>query len=732
MSQITFAGVWSFLLPWFLLIHPLCAQQITNIRVGAGAPLRHLQITPNQISNEHLIPTCAYLTIKFDVAPTANSVALVKKGNPPVSLARSANDTLTYEIVGVNIPAVPGDEFVIHWDVNGNTKQASFTVYPIPTIACKTPSPRLGNEVIIEVGPFLRKPERFVILPNDNLGMPAQILKIEKDWSATDPKMQLKCIFERQPIEYKMIVFDRSKPFVILFPQIRPDDNETILHEAKDNTELGLADYNLPSFDPYDRPTFKLLSGDLEFVIAREGDRMEGITLKGTLDNNVSKQFLERIQDQLKKKTYVDLYSSADENTVVAKLHSLQKSLRLEAKLACDRCVVKIQGPGGRVETADVILTIFKLPDVDFTISNTILNPGEMLALDVASTTNQADVLLPAFGDFDKDAPFTYDGVSTYKAKIPATLKFGSYPLYWKTRYSSSKSAMGKEITVKEFSAFENITKFLSLKPKSNSSSALSPEFIDKEMVKDIHVELDPKAIAINAGPQFLRIIVTVTSKDGSILSSKDIKAVTFNPDDPRGKDETSGPYASYLRSLNLNAKPFWTRNSIPLGLDDIPPWAVIKVEVKPDVDYYNIPFDEGNEFRRFYRVKGPWAEVAPSVGAPKVLYPYRFHKDKDINDSLDYGSASVMLKFFLLSDYGKRSWWSIGLGVYGLNASSNKLQGGGFVPIAFSGDILEALRRWGMKVPEVTQLTLDGALFIPFGYPYTRLLLSLTASLTP
>ena len=172
--------------------------------------------------------------------------------------------------------------------------------------------------------------------------------------------------------------------------------------------------------------------------------------------------------------------------------------------------------------------------------------------------------------------------------------------------------------------------------------------------------------------------------------------------------------------------------STIPLKLDEIPYWSIIKVEITPDEEYHNIGYDELKEFKRFYCVKGPWANVTPSFGIPKVLVPYEFHSGIVKNDSLDYGSASVMLKLFFLNDFGKRFPISIGLGIYGLSASTNKFQGGGGVPILGSVDLLELFRYLNVQITDIAQISCDCALFIPFNYPYTRILFSLSASITP
>ena len=158
------------------------------------------------------------------------------------------------------------------------------------------------------------------------------------------------------------------------------------------------------------------------------------------------------------------------------------------------------------------------------------------MILHVSSSVKQTEGLIPTFVSYDKDASFTYDSISSYKAIIPKTLKSGTYQINWKSKYSSNTLITGKTITVKEFSICEDFNKFISLTPSNNSINAENPIFINKSEVQNLKILLNRKAIRKNAGPQFFKIRITVTNKDGNLINLKDIRAVTFNPEDPQGQ----------------------------------------------------------------------------------------------------------------------------------------------------------------------------------------------------
>lgn len=707
------------------------SQWIKEVRVYALQPNRSVTIKSDRKTNNYLIPQASFMQIKFEALPDSTP-RLMKNGvaGPQLSVAGDS----TFALLDQALPREIGARFAVRWWYKNQSHDAVFTIYPIPTVQCLTQNPRLGDEVSIQVGPLLRQPDSWGFQPLEIIGGVAQVVKTDKFWNETDRFIQMRCIFDRQPGEYKLIIFDRLEPSMLLYPTIRPFATFETIHEPNDYTEIYLKDFDLPNFQPYSRPTFKLRASGAELNIAREGDRIDFVEIAGT-DNTVPvNSYLQKIRAAISEKGSIGLYSSSDENTIVAVLSGQSASgYRLEVRSICDRAVFKLpKGSGAAWDYADAIFNVFRTPDLDFKIKNPTLVPGDTLKLEILATSNQIRILRPVLGELDKELMFNYLPGSGYETVIPTFLNAGTYPIYWKTIYSAAKIPTGRSVTVKEFAELEQISKLVTLNPASAADNFYAPALIEPRQVKDLSVELDPRAIGHRKGPQFLKIKMTAKNTDGSILALKEIRTVIFNPDDERGKDEINGPYASFLRTLNPNAKPFWTRNSVPLKVENLPSWSTISVEVTPDDQVYNIPYSRDNEFIRHYRVKGPRGEVVPSLGAPKVLFPVKFYGGRDKSDSLDYGSASVMLKFFRLSETGNRSWWSVGLGVYGLNASSNLVKGGGVIPFSASGDLLELFRKFGFKVPETTQITLDGSLFIPFGYPYARFLFSLTVSLTP
>ena len=205
-----------------------------------------ISIKFDQDSSNNLIPEFSSLNIRFNTFPI-DSVFIIKNKNDSIKLTKLYKDSSIFQIQTMQInpsgSLMAGSELVLRWYVNNIKKQTKLTIYPTPKVECNIDTCKLGNEVIIKIGPFLRKPEPIVIYPKSGLGLPAQIIKIEKEWTENDNTLDIRCIFNKQPKNYKMIIFDRNHPYSLVFPQIKKTSGIETLYESKDYTEIDLNDY---------------------------------------------------------------------------------------------------------------------------------------------------------------------------------------------------------------------------------------------------------------------------------------------------------------------------------------------------------------------------------------------------------------------------------------------------------------------------------------------------------
>jgi hypothetical protein len=715
------------LIPLMLLYFPLLAQN--NITVTT-TPTSTFSIMFDPTASHNLVPIFINMTVQFK-----NRVDILflrdasGKTFPFMNVAKGSNQfSILSSQIGDSLKA--GNEFCMFWidTSKKDTNRTKMVIYPIPEIKLFSTEPKLGEDIIYEVGPFLRNPDELVFYPKNGIGSPAEIRRIEREWKKENPTMLLGCRFIDQPNKYKFIITDRKEPSSLLYPN--PVSNRISIVRQNESTELFPTESNLV---PPTMPIIRIFSNGQDIKILREKDIVDNVQIEG-LDSTsaATMNLLKRINTEIKTHDKIILFDKDHLDSRVAIISKFGDHYKIDAEKTCEKCVIKEDDASGKTQGYDVILSIFKLPDYGFYTDKKYLFPGDSLMLTLYGYNNQNLVLIPTLADGKEEVNFVREK-SIYKATIPKTFKSGQYPIYWKTKYSSLPINTGEIITINEFSVIEDLNKYVSLSPQNIYSNDNHPVYISKEETKNIEIILNRDSISYYYGPQFIKIKMTIKNKDGNILSTKELKTVTFNPKDPRGRDEINGPYVQYLNSLNLKTKSFEKMSKLSFSLDDPPVWSYIYIEIIPDPDMNinNIGYGLPIEYKRVYCVKGSWLQVAPSIGAPKIIWPIKLHKEKDKNDSLNYGSASLMFKLYHIDDFGKRWFYSLGVGIYGFDILTNKTQDGG-IPISLSIDLLDLFNRLKIEIASMIRFSVDVSLYFPFNYPYARLLVGGSISISP
>lgn len=239
----------------------------------------------------------------------------------------------------------------------------------------------------------------------------------------------------------------------------------------------------------------------------------------------------------------------------------------------------------------------------------------------------------------------------------------------------------GGEFVIRQIVPF---SKFVNITPIEGGSNEESAKPLEKSEISHLVISFRRENLRTEDGPQFIKITSTVTSRDGKVSERITQYAFTFAKEAVPDSDETR----MRMYAQQINPFGFVSRrkiNSVDVHLDSLPDWGVVKIDVTPDEEYtkYSRRFSTGQTW--YYRAKGSRWESAFFLGIPKVLY------DTDKKDTVAYGNASAMVRFFFLDGKtGSRYPLNIGIGTFGVSTPIDVSKNGGGFAVSLFFDIVQ------------------------------------------
>ena len=255
---------------------------------------------------------------------------------------------------------------------------------------------------------------------------------------------------------------------------------------------------------------------------------------------------------------------------------------------------------------------------------------------------------------------------SVFMIAIPTTCIPGYYQVRLKYKDAEGRwliSETGFSVKVEEHHLIEELSRFVCIVPVEGGSDLESIVTVDRERLKELRVFFLRDNIRHGMGPQFLNIKTTIQFRDGSKEQTSERRVLTFRNDPDPNHDQTMimqyrnayGPYSTVdpeeLQQVRLN-------------FDSLPDWAVIKVTIEPDYSIKIGEYDRNNSYTRYFHVRGSSIETGLVLGIPKVLF------DTQMDDRVDYGNSSAMIRFYYVNDRtGNRFPVNLGIGTFGVNS---------------------------------------------------------------
>ena len=269
------------------------------------------------------------------------------------------------------------------------------------------------------------------------------------------------------------------------------------------------------------------------------------------------------------------------------------------------------------------------------------------------------------------------------------------------------------------------LREFVTIRPLEGSSHQKDAEPISKDRISSLTVIFNRGNLPPLSGPQFVRVNATILSREGIMLDQVTQYAFTF----PR--EETAEEDARQMEDYSRQISQFGyiapgRSDSVQIPLDTLPDWGYLRVEVVPDDEYTKYTNRSNARIVWHYRIRGSWLDSRFTLGIPKVLY------DTRESDSVDYGNASALLRFFYINQRtGQQFPVSLGFGLYGVSTPIDvSTRGGGFV-LSLYFDVIQFLRVNGLEITDKANAGFEIAPFFPVD-KRSRVLLSARIGYTP
>lgn len=298
-----------------------------------------------------------------------------------------------------------------------------------------------------------------------------------------------------------------------------------------------------------------------------------------------------------------------------------------------------------------------------------------------------------------------------YSTIIPPACEPGSYRVRLRIKDAQGRRyvyATDCTVNVEEHQVIEEISKYVHIEPDSGGENQKSAVTLDRSQIRNLRVIFQRDSIGMGMGPQFVTIRTTVLLRDGITTQTFERRVLTFRSDDDPGRDyamlvQYRRAYGSYAA---IRSEEF---TQVPIHVDSLPDWAIIKINIEPDYSIKIGGYDRTNSYTRYFHVRGPKIEIGLSLGIPKVLY------DTKAKDTIIYGNYSAMIRFYYVDEVtGHRFPVSFGIGTYGVNSPIDVNVGRGGFALSILLNVAEMTRMTGIDLSKTITAGLELAPFFP------------------
>jgi hypothetical protein len=296
-------------------------------------------------------------------------------------------------------------------------------------------------------------------------------------------------------------------------------------------------------------------------------------------------------------------------------------------------------------------------------------------------------------------------------------------PLTVRAQSLASAEEPGGEFLIRQIVPFE---KFVTITPFKGGPDERSAVALDKSQLSRLAIVFQRNNLRKEDGPQFVKITTTITTRKGEVYDKMIQYAFTFAKEPTPDSDEARmRMYAQQILPFGFVSRS--KIDSVDIHLDSLPDWGTIKIEVTPDEEYTKYARHYLKNETWYFRAKGIRWEAGFFLGIPKVLY------DSNKKNSVVYGNASAMVRFFLLNDKtGNRYPLNIGVGTFGVSTPIDvSKSGGGFVVSLFLDVVQMINNNFDVDLGTHFNAGLEISPFFPIEH-HARMLLSARIGISP
>jgi hypothetical protein len=256
-------------------------------------------------------------------------------------------------------------------------------------------------------------------------------------------------------------------------------------------------------------------------------------------------------------------------------------------------------------------------------------------------------------------------------------------PLSLKAQPLATAEEPGDEFVIRQIVPF---AKFVGITPVEGGSAEKSAVALEKSELSHLVIGFQRGNLREEDGPQFIKINTTLTTRDGNVYDKITQYAFTFAKEALPDSDEARmRMYAQQILPFGFVSRR--KIDSVDVHLDSLSDWGVIKIDVTPDEEYTKYSHRFITRRTWYYRAKGSRWETAFYLGIPKVLY------DTNRKDTVTYGNASAMIRFFFLDgETGSRYPLNIGIGTFGVSTPIDVSKNGGGFVISLFLDVIQLI----------------------------------------
>jgi len=369
-------------------------------------------------------------------------------------------------------------------------------------------------------------------------------------------------------------------------------------------------------------------------------------------------------------------------------------------------CIVGATSLQAQSNSSTLIWPMLEGPRIKVSVDKPVYFAGDTIYLSIRLIDSTTAVKVMPMLTIEGIA-FKSTGINTYLAVIPQTVTPESYRVCIKVLDASGQRFFYETncfVNVEEYQYVEQVNNYVRMGPKAGSKNPQTAVTLDHGQIQKLRVIFERDSIRERMGPQFVTIRTTVLSREEIAVQTFERRVITFRNCGNSNRDRIM--FTQYRKAYGTYAAiRLEELEQVPLQLDSLQNWAVIKVNVQPDYTIKIGAYDRSNSVTYYYRVKGPRIETRFALGIPKVLF------DTQARDTMEYGKTSAMMRFYYVDAIsGHRFPVNFGIGTFGVNSPIDVGVGqGGFAASIFL-DVVEIIKKFGvpfgMKVNAGLELT--------------------------